>query len=240
MVLDLKWYYETLSKEIFSKYNRLRKLVNHYGEDWKYKEVIIKKMIQTFLPEEYWIGTGFVATRWLSLENNYSVSSQIDLIIYKKSYPFLFKEEDFVIVIPNAVRGIIEVKSNLKNELDAIDKANNLWRTIIQQQGNLSYWIFNGIFSFEWFLTLKQPLSKLLGTVNHIVLNEKYFIKNFWSIDTEEDIRYYELKDLTVAYFIQNLISYITKLDGIEQRQEQALWYPIDKELTRLFANNIL
>lgn len=185
-------------------------------------------------------GTGFVATRWLSLENNYSVSSQIDLIIYKKSYPFLFKEEDFVIVIPNAVRGIIEVKSNLKNELDAIDKANNLWRTIIQQQGNLSYWIFNGIFSFEWFLTLKQPLSKLLGTVNHIVLNEKYFIKNFWSIDTEEDIRYYELKDLTVAYFIQNLISYITKLDGIEQRQEQALWYPIDKELTRLFANNIL
>ena len=232
---DITEYYKSLWKELFSTYNRVRNLVNHHWEDWRYKEIIIKKMIQKFLPGWYNIGTWFVATRVADRLNGYGVSTQIDLIIYKEWYPVLFQEDDFVIVIPDAVRWIIEVKSNIKNQMNCFQKCDALWRAITQNR--TEWWkIFNGIVGLEWFATVgtinKQIIDGKIWTVNHVVLNNKYFIRN-----VDNWIKYYDIEDLTIGFFIRNLITMVLAIDGKDISQEQALWFPIDKELHEILIN---
>lgn len=41
------------------------------------------------------------------------LSTQVDIIIYRNDFPVMFRQSDFVIVVPEAVLGIIEVKSRI-------------------------------------------------------------------------------------------------------------------------------
>lgn len=52
----------------------------------------------------------------------------MDIIIYDKSYPTLFKAGDIIIVTPDAVKGLIEVKTNLTSQelKDASKKLGNI------------------------------------------------------------------------------------------------------------------
>ena len=71
------------------------------------------KFLKKFLPNNIEVGTGFIKEK-----NN--TSTQIDIIIYDSTLPLYFKENNFVIVQPKSVLGIIEVKSNPnKNEIAA-------------------------------------------------------------------------------------------------------------------------
>ena len=111
---DMDEFYESIGKEMYARKNRVRNIIgdSHWGEEGKYKEILLKKMIQRYLPQDLSIGTGFIA-----LKTNESIhrTSQIDLILYKNSYPPLFREEDFVILHPEPICAIIEVKTNIRN-----------------------------------------------------------------------------------------------------------------------------
>lgn len=63
--------------------------------------------LKKILPSNVTVGTGFV-------KNGEETTNQIDLIIYDNSVPTLFSEGDFVVVLPESVYGIIEVKSKLR------------------------------------------------------------------------------------------------------------------------------
>jgi len=108
-------FHKSTTAKLLAIKDRVRNLINHWGEDGRYKEAVIKTMIQRFLPEKYKIGTGFII-RQTANRGEHEPSRQIDLIIYDTSYPILFKESDFVILKPDAVVGIIEVKANAINQ----------------------------------------------------------------------------------------------------------------------------
>ncbi len=135
-------YQQSIASEFSAIKDRVRFFINdkHWGEDGRYKEVILMNYLRRILPSDVSVGTGFVKNKIGEL------TGQIDIIVYKSSAPRLFSEGDFVILMPESILGIIEVKSksthstlsNTNSGFSVIQKAEENGRMI----GNTD--IFNG------------------------------------------------------------------------------------------------
>jgi hypothetical protein len=232
-------YQKSIAIEFNAIKNRIRHLIGstHWGEEGRYKEIILINFLKKFLPSNLEVGTGFI-------KKGNATSSQIDIIIYNPSIPLYFKENDFVIVQPGSVLGIIEVKSDPdRNKIgDAIIKANKIDELMTMDP------IFNGLFIFgETKISnnkkspklAKEPsngrlkeslldgLSKRNG-INHIVSNDGVFIKKW--IDKKEYVCY-GINELAASYFFSNLLDIINQrkeFSGITQFMYEHL-YPIPK-----------
>lgn len=193
-----------LSSEFIGLKDKVREIIDdrHWGEDGRYKEFILKEYLKKFMPDGVCVGTGFVKREGITPEDT-KITSQIDIIIYKDSRTpedkenILLEAGDFVILRPEAVLGIIEVKtkstnSNLscvrtnkttgKKIPSAIQKATRNGEIIGRHE------VFNGIFAYENKVKFtkgyeRTKLAKQLiagcGYVNHIALSANYFIR-FW------------------------------------------------------------
>lgn len=239
-------FHISTGKELLAIKDRVRHLISHWGEDGRYKEAVLKTVIQRFLPEKYQIATGFVV-KSTQERGMHLASTQIDILIYDKQFPVLFKENDFVIVVPDSVRAIIEVKANLKNQgvEKVVRKSNELGQFIFDGKQLKTKQLFNGIFSYAGFERLKidnterltaeiqKSGSTIAGdqfknmfTVNHICFNNNWFYK-FWYQDYHNDGGYvYDLKELAFAFFISNLMAY---LQDLPMENDSNLWFPINK-----------
>lgn len=237
-------YRKSISNELISIKDRLRHIIEdkHWGEEGRYKEIILSETLRNLLPQNVTVATGFVM-----VEGNI-ISTQIDIIIYRTDYPVLFKIADFVVVAKDSVIGIVEVKTKLgrDNIKEAIEKSHNNGKLI----GNH---IFNGIFGYETDFrfrddsvistTISNAILSNSGYLNNICFGKDYFMK-YWetgkpNMETgKECYRTYEIIDLSFGYFISNLIedTYIqTNGKGISDILKANL-YPIEetKEAHRL------
>jgi hypothetical protein len=200
-------YQQSIAAEFHAIKDRVRYFIgnHHWGEDGRYKEVILMNFLRKILPQNVGIGTGFIKN-----ENN-ELTSQIDVIIYQRNYPVLFSEGDFVIIPPESVIGIIEVKSkssfitlskksnSLSNPSSPLEKNNRNGRII----GNTE--IFNGIFSydtskdiidsikmrtFEVRMNASSAFIEQFNTypcyINHICLGEDILCK-YWESGNPQD-----------------------------------------------------
>lgn len=204
---DYLKYQRSISNEIISAKDRIRDLIGgvHYGEDGRYKEILLRNIITSQLPKFAAAGTGFVLG-----ENQ--ISTQIDIIIFRKDFPLIFQCSDFVIVPKEAVLGIIEVKTrlNIGDFAEVYCKAHNNGLMVGTH-------IFNGIFVYENDLRLDIPSQKIkktcqhyYGYVNNVAFGTSYFMK-YWSNGQSwdhKDSRYhiYKITDLAFGYFISNLV----------------------------------
>ncbi|MDQ0221434.1 hypothetical protein ELQ35_15725 [Peribacillus cavernae] len=229
-------YQKSIALEFNATKDRIRYLIGstHWGEDGRHKEVILMNFLKRFLPNNIEVGTGFI-------KDGDNISTQIDIIVYNPSLPLYFKENDFVIVQPKSVLGIIEVKSNPdRNKIaEAIFKASKAVE-LIQDDS-----IFNGLFIFgnannnqnhsskilkkpkdgEFKKSLLDALSKDNG-IDHIVSNDGAFIKKW---NEEGKFSCYAIKDLAASYFFSNLLDIINnrnELLGIPEAMYDHL-YPI-------------
>ena len=242
--MDTIEFHKSTTKELLAIKDRVRNLVNHWGEDGRHQEAVIKTMIQRFLPERFRIGTGFIV-RQTRQRGNHQPSKQIDLIIYDTLFPILFKDNDFVILTADSVLGIIEVKANATNQglEQIVKKANANGKFIFDAKIDKTKPLFNGIFSYESTVSnidaisnnIKNPWDEL-GTdpnrqyfgVNHISLNQDWFYK-FWEHEySDGNLPHYlyKIKELSFSFFISNLMDWIGGTSVIENSN---LWFPIDK-----------
>lgn len=179
-------YQQSIASEFSTIKDRVRFFINdkHWGEDGRYKEIILINYLRKILPSNVSVGTGFVKNKIGEL------TRQIDIIVYKSSAPRLFSEGDFVILMPESVLGIIEVKSksthsifsNTNSELSVIQKAEENGRVI----GNTN--IFNGIFAYDNSIefskgfassNLANQLRNARGYLNHISFGSNNFLR-YW------------------------------------------------------------
>lgn len=243
-------YHESITAELLAGRNRVRYFIGgiHWGEDGRFKEVLLMNYLRKVLPANVSVGTGFV-------KNGNITTSQIDLIVYDNSIPTLFSEGDFVIALPESVLGIIEVKSKLKANINcqiAIKKANDNGFIIGKE-------IFNGIFSYEseinfisnvaFVNNIKDALVNNNGFLNHISFGPEFFVK-YWKDGNPEEsgdkkcFSFYKLKNLAFGYFISNLLEHIHVTTGKQKLSQefQDFLYPIDggKESRRLSELEII
>lgn len=103
------------TSELKSKMDRLDKLIGpkHWLSVGTYKETILKNHLASKVPSRYAISSGFT----MSAANvNKIITKQTDILIWDEidNSPF-YRDTDFVIVPPEAVKVAIEVKSTLSN-----------------------------------------------------------------------------------------------------------------------------
>ncbi|RON79119.1 DUF6602 domain-containing protein [Pseudomonas fluorescens] len=127
----------TIASELASLSERVRFIIDHGPTVGTYRENLLQNSLRKHLPERYHVATGFI----------YGLKKQIDILIYDRiDYAPVFREGDLVIVPPESVRAVIEVKTsltaeNLVSALELLDLA--------------SYFddkeppFFKGIFAFE-------------------------------------------------------------------------------------------
>ena len=237
-------YHRATSNELLALTDKVRSLITHWGEEGRYKEAVLKNILGRFLPEKYTIATGFVIKQTQNRGQHLS-SKQIDLIIYDNASPVLFKEGDFVILTPDAVRGIIEIKANAQNQNlgEILRQANENGQFIFSGKDDKKPIFFNGIFSYAGFDKnfimekfvhnyLKSNLEFLTDPnylkfkVNHVSLNKDWFIK-VWNGKTNPH-SIYKIQDLSFSFFISNLVD---TLSNKSVKKNNFIWYANDKEL---------
>lgn len=238
-------YHKSITKEIISTNKRVRDLVTHWGEEGRYKEVVFKNILKRYLPKNLEIATGFIIKP--TRRGEHEESKQIDVIIYENSFPVLFKEADFVIMTPEGVRGIVEVKANLLNQNieQVIQTCNFNGKFIFEGKENKEKKLFNGIFSFESRLPTDNfrsvtrrkydelvEIDKDKFALNHIALSKDTLIKHWNREDGGEEYSQYNLVDLTFSFFISNLLNFVT--DNLIDR-ENFIWFVEDKENRKEF-----
>lgn len=228
---DFTKFFESINKELMAIKDRLTGLIGdaNRGENGRYREEILKSTISKFLPKKYCMGTGFV------INHKKEISTQIDIIIYDNTFPVLFSERDFVVVLADSVKAIIEVKSSIRNTTElikAIKKSEENGKKI-RINFPLNEKIFNGIFSYESnlsFQTIEKSLKPffdltdcdIFGKVSNISLGNKTFLHVWWS-QKPYSLKGYELNDLSFAYFISNLL---TSLDPNRILANESLFFP--------------
>lgn len=229
---DYLKYQQSISNELISIKDRVRNFIDdhHWGEDGRYKEIILSHTLRQHLPERVSVGTGFVVS-------DNELTKQIDIIVYSDDFPLMFKQDDFIIAPSESVLGIIEVKSRITTQIgkDAIYKATENGRIIGRD-------IFNGIFAFEsqneCFNNpgLRNELANSAGIVNHLCFGADIFLK-YWETDyprinpcAQDCYAVYQIEKLAFGYFISNLIEdiYIALHDQQLPNALNRMFYPIE------------
>jgi hypothetical protein len=146
---DLTGYAALLGEGLSSKVGLLERLLRdaHYPSLGQYKERLLADTIKDFLPRTVEVGTGFVMFPHADEappggpemhdplnQSAYSVSRQCDILVYDVArFPPIFRDRDFVVIRPEAVRAVIEVKGSLsiKSARDALESFHDFahkWR----------------------------------------------------------------------------------------------------------------
>lgn len=117
----LAQFYSDEVNSLLTKYRHIENLIgkkHHSTSEGDYCEVLLKELLRRTIPRRFSIDTGFVHGVTLpSIDTNSEgtfCTPQLDIIIHDVTdFPPLFRSEDFVIVMPDAVRAVIEVKKTL-------------------------------------------------------------------------------------------------------------------------------
>lgn len=231
MKMDNKAYFKSITQEMTALQNRVRHFIldKHWLSDGEWKESVLRSILRRNLPKSVGIGKGFVITQE-------GPSKQIDILLYDHSKPLLFQDGDFVLLTPDAVLGIIEVKTSL---------ITSPLKEAITKLGQTNYFInkhttsrpFTGLFVYEyqevdWDELLEHVNTESQGQIRNSIhafsLGTSHFAKH-WQCPPETPRRpdpmwrAYKLDDMAPAYFIHNTIEYLC---NISVNENSALWYP--------------
>ena len=147
---DLTGYAALLGESFDSRVNLLERIIrgSHHPSLGRYKERLLANFIRDYIPRSFDVGTGFVL---FPHEDNsppggvqhhdplnqgaFTVSRQCDILVFDAAtVPPVFRDDDFVVVRPEAVRAVIEVKGSLtlkdvKSLLESFVDFGRKWRT---------------------------------------------------------------------------------------------------------------
>ncbi|WP_201210366.1 DUF6602 domain-containing protein [Rhodocyclus purpureus] len=239
---DFGSFHRSVTEELYSLKDRIRNLVSHWLTDGESKEVALRSVLRRHLPTSVTIGRGFIVTPTES-------STQVDILIVDSNKPTLFREGDLLIVTPDAVIGVIEVKTKLIGKrpmTDTLEKLSKIEDLCRDSTGGGSVW--TGLFVFEGNDSLQERLLGAVGEayestrcpVNCISCGKDLFVR-YWA--RGEDINSYEkgavwhsyvLSGVAPSYFMGNLIDSISSVD---HSTAGFAWFPMlgGKEQHRKF-----
>jgi len=228
---DYMQFHKSVSEELFSVKDRIRNLVTHWPTDGEAKEAALRSVLRRHLPSTVIVGRGFIVT-------NSESSTQIDILIVDASKPTLFKDGDLLIVTPDAVLAVIEVKTSITKKTqmtEALTKLSRIERMCSSSTHAQAVW--TGFFIYKstsriarsLLASLVETTTATTGHINCISAGKNIFIR-FWSED--ETLRShiqgpvwhaYNLPDIAPSYFMGNLIDWIGSVDTTSA---SFAWFP--------------
>jgi len=230
--MKIEDYFKSLTSELEALKNRVRNFIEdaHWLTDGEWKESVLRSILRRHLPQNVEVGRGFV------ISPTYT-SNQIDVLLYSKEKPILFKDGDLVFITHDALIGMIEVKTSVNNSIfkQAVDK---LAADASQLLSSSRRTKILGIFAYEnKGVTSESALRALQkaaknspkGVIDLCCLGMDFFIK-WWNLDPTgrrlaNRWHSYQLKSIAPAYFIHNIIEFISP-ETVEQNI--GVWFPLD------------
>jgi len=231
---NFKEYHKSIAHELDTVKDRIRYLIGdrHWQSDGEHNEAILRKVLRNHLAQMVEVGRGFVCAE-------HGTSSQIDILIIHRNKPTLFREGETLLVTPDAVAAIIEVKTRVQNHLNEVlgDLAEN---AELVRKVNPACVV--GLFAFEP-LERQDAHIYLLQQVQQASNGSKDRVVNLIAAGPDIFVRYwedgsvvsspvdgavwhsYKLKDLSHAYFVSNAV-WETCPDP-DYRMRYA-WFPIE------------
>ncbi|MFB7881865.1 DUF6602 domain-containing protein [Brevundimonas diminuta] len=128
-------------------------LIHHAPTKGAYREELLRTLLQKHVPSRFHAATGFI----------FGQREQLDIVVYDQvDYAPLFRQGDLVVVPQEAVRAVIEVKSNL-TAAELQSALGHLRDAVPGNHGGPP--IFKGVFGFRGatYDTLAKTLSSFYG-----------------------------------------------------------------------------
>jgi hypothetical protein len=215
-------FHKSITEELFSIRDRVRNLVQHWPSDGAFKEIALRAVLRRHLPASVAVGSGFIVTQGSS-------STQIDILIIDSRKPTLFQDGDLFIVTPDAVLGVIEVKTSLSSVpkiAEALAKLSEVERMCHHETGRDRVW--SGLFIYDsnnsqlknLIAAAGQAFQQTFRPINCISCGKNFFVR-YWPEGTDvcspidrKVWHAYELSGVAPSYFIGNLIDSISPIDN--------------------------
>jgi hypothetical protein len=235
---NFKAYHKSIAGELRVAKDRMRNLIGaaHWQSDGEHKEAILRKILRGHVAQSMEIGRGFVCGAG-------DVSSQIDILITYRDRPTLFRDGEMLLVTPDAVAAIVEVKTRLESDAKlatALKKlADNASMVRSAQSGGTCP---TGLFVYEPFdgedadsriLTQLQAVShgNANRIVNWIAAGPNLFVR-YWpdGANVRSPVNgpvwhSYSLDNLSHAYFVSNVVwDTCARVDATMQYA----WFPVE------------
>ncbi len=240
-------HYQSLTRELEALKDRVRNFsveTPHWQTDGEWKESVLRTLLKGNLPAHIEPVRGFVVTPA-------SGTGQVDIILYDNRKPVLFRSGDLVFVSPDAVAGIIEVKSRIVGATDLGEALRSLAddAEVIHVGRRDGPKPFVGLFSYETAFDPSEPdrifeelqvvaAGQRQRVVSHVCLGCSSFTR-YWDTDPialnrEAYDRWhsYDLPDWAAGYFIANAVATVAS-ESVDLNE--GLWYPREgKELRKV------
>lgn len=102
-------FFSGLAAELVAKLRRVSAFVDHGPSVGSYHEAALRSVLKSMLPNRFSVRTGF------AYDQKLGCSQQGDILIVDENHPlaYHFREDDFAIVLPEALVCVIEVKTRL-------------------------------------------------------------------------------------------------------------------------------
>jgi hypothetical protein len=228
--MDVTSYFESLGQELGSVKQRVRHLIAdaNWQADGEWKESVLRQVLRRHLPASAVVGRGFVVT-------GVSATSQLDVLIHDGSKPVVFKDGDLAFVTPDAVLGIIEVKSRV-NPSQFGAAAGRLAKNIELIRLHPNTRAFAGLFAFdsdgENSAIYLERAAGAAPTWNErldfAAIGDSLFLK-YWYLDPETQRRMYQtwhsyrVPSLAPGYFVHNVVDAVSP-ESVFRNNE--VWFP--------------
>lgn len=134
---NYRTYASSFAHEIVMQAEQIGRLVGHGPTVGGQREELLRALLERHVPQRFHVATGFIE----------GSDRQIDILIYDQlEYAPLFRAGNLVVVPFEAVRALIEVKSNLTSG-ELIDALRHLGEAIGGRRGGPP--VFRGVFGYE-------------------------------------------------------------------------------------------
>jgi hypothetical protein len=229
--MRLEEYFRSLTDETEALKNRIRYLIEdrHWQTDGEWKESVVRQILRRYLPASVTVCRGFVVTANQS-------SRQLDILIFDSSKPVLFRDGDLAFVTPDAVIGVVEVKSRITPALFA-QAAAKLGEdmAIVRRSPNAN--AFAGIFAFEdnesgslaYLDAVSEASPEWKNRLDFASLGRRRFIR-YWHFDPATETHFYEgwhaynLPETAPGYFVHNIVDAISPESVLRNND---VWFPV-------------
>lgn len=236
---DFFQYHRSLAAELDAVKDRIHTLIQHRFTDGAFKEAALRSVLRRHLPESLMVAHGFVVSEQ-------ETSTEIDILIIDRDCPTLFKDGDLVIVSADAVRAMIEVKTNLDGPSkveEALVKLCSNNRVCFNAGQARRIW--TGLFVYNGRDDRDEVLLRSLQAAweqTTMEANCVSFGPNTWVVSRRgalpEDIsgrrirwQSWIMPGLAPTYFLGNLLRHIGGID----RSSITVWSPASPDVRRRF-----
>jgi len=241
--MDVSAYFRSLSSELNALKDRVRHVIDkaHWPTDGEWKESVLRTVLRRHLPASVQVGRGFV----VGADDS---TSQIDVLLYDSAKPVLFRDGDLVLLTSDAVKGIVEVKSNIASVRDlgaALEKLSDNSAFLFENTPGTQFQSkppFVGLFSYGSSVPMGPRILQSVREaaaakanrdsriVNHVALGDSMFVRYWAHLPGSDRGVYrrwhaYERDNMAFGYFIHNLVENVC---GDAVSNNLGLWFPKD------------